>query len=119
MQDLSTDEESMPLYQPVQYDQTRLIPVSFSAQIFPGTFEHTLNQLVDHGLDLSIFDSRYHNDARGAPAWHPAVMLKIILYAYSGRKGSASLKTKRRPEGSALPLATNGSAGLGSPLGGC
>lgn len=73
----------MARYKPVRYDQTRTVSVSFSEQIFPGTFEHTLNQIVDQELDLSIFDSRYRNDARGAPAWHPAVMLKIILYAYS------------------------------------
>ena len=48
MQEPSTDEGGMPRYQPVQYDQTRLIPVSFSAQIFIGTFEHTLNHIIDH-----------------------------------------------------------------------
>lgn len=73
----------MPRYKPVHYDQTKLVPVAFSQQIFPGTFEHTLNQIVDHELDLAMFDRHYRNDARGAPAWHPAVMLKIILYAYS------------------------------------
>lgn len=73
----------MPRFKPTHYDRTMLVPVSFSQQIFPGTFEHTLNHLVDHELDLSIFDDRYHNDARGAPAWHPAILLKIILFAYS------------------------------------
>lgn len=73
----------MPRFKPVDYHQTKLIPVAFSEQIFPDTFEYTLNEIVDHGLDLSIFDSRYHNDGRGAPAWHPGVLLKIILYAYS------------------------------------
>jgi transposase/IS5 family transposase len=76
-------EAIMPRFKPVHYDQTLLIPVSFSQQIFPGTFEHTLHHIVEHELDLTIFDSRYHNDHRGAPAWHPAVMLQIILYAYS------------------------------------
>lgn len=73
----------MARYKAVDYHQTRTIPVSFSAQIFPDTFEYTLAELIDHELDLSIFDSRYHNDGRGAPAWPPAVMLKIIFYAYS------------------------------------
>ena len=73
----------MPRYKPVDYHQTKLIPVSFSAQIFPDTFEYTLNDIVDHELDLSIFESRYRNDGKGAPAWHPGVLLKIILYAYS------------------------------------
>ncbi|HJV74904.1 MAG TPA: transposase [Noviherbaspirillum sp.] len=73
----------MARYKPVRYDKTHTVSVAFSEQIFPGSFEHTLNQIVDHELDLSIFDSHYHNDTRGAPAWHPAVMLKIIFYAYS------------------------------------
>ncbi len=32
---------------------------------------------------MSIFDSRYTNDETGAPAYDPAVMLKIVLFAYS------------------------------------
>jgi hypothetical protein len=70
-------EAIMPRFKPVHYDQTLLIPLSFSQQIFPGSFEHTLHHIVDHELDLSIFDSHYRNDHCGAPAWHPAVMLKI------------------------------------------
>ena len=73
----------MARYKPVNYHQTRMIPVSFSEQIFPDTFEYTLAELIDHELDLSIFDSRRRNDGPGAPAWHPGVMLKIIFYAYS------------------------------------
>ncbi|HEV2609743.1 MAG TPA: transposase [Noviherbaspirillum sp.] len=73
----------MARYKSVDYHQTCIIPVSFAAQVFPGTFEHTLAELIDHELDLSIFDSRYHNDGRGAPAWHLGVLLKIILYAYA------------------------------------
>ena len=30
-----------------------------------------------------MFDARYHNDETGAPAYDPAILLKIILYAYS------------------------------------
>jgi transposase len=32
---------------------------------------------------LSSFDTRYRNDETGAPAYDPAILLKIILYAYS------------------------------------
>ncbi len=30
-----------------------------------------------------MFDARYRNDETGAPAYDPAILLKIILYAYS------------------------------------
>jgi len=37
----------------------------------------------NHQLDLTPFDARFKNDSSGAPAWPPAVMLKIVLYAYA------------------------------------
>ena len=55
----------MARYKPVDHHQIRMIAVSFSEQIFPGTFEHTRSELIDHELDLSIFDSRHHKDGRG------------------------------------------------------
>ena len=73
----------MARYKEISQNQTKLIPISYSAQILPGTFEHTLNHLIDHELDLSIFSKRYNNDQTGAPAWNPAVLLKIVLFAYS------------------------------------
>ncbi|MFZ5655418.1 MAG: IS1182 family transposase [Pseudomonadota bacterium] len=73
----------MARYKDYNYEQGKLIPISFREQILPGTFEHTLSYLIDHELDLSVFDQRYHNDATGAPAYDPALLLKIVLYAYS------------------------------------
>ncbi len=73
----------MARYKEYSYEQTKLIPLSFHHQILPGTFEYTLNYLIDNEFDLSLFEQRYHNDEMGAPAYDPAVLLKIILYAYS------------------------------------
>jgi transposase len=73
----------MARYKVYDYRQSKLIPISFDKQILPGTFEHTLNYLIDHELDLAIFDARYINDMTGAPAYDPAILLKIVLYAYS------------------------------------
>ena len=73
----------MAKYKPYDYRQGKLIPISLDKQILPGTFEHTLNYLIDNELDLSIFDNRYSNDLTGAPAYDPAILVKIILYAYS------------------------------------
>ena len=38
---------------------------------------------MDNRLDMSIFDERYKNDNTGAPAYDPAILLKIVIYAYS------------------------------------
>lgn len=73
----------MARYKSYDYSQTKLIAVSFDAQILPGSFEHTLCYLVEHEVDLSSFEPRYINDETGRPAYDPAVLLKIVLYAYS------------------------------------
>ena len=73
----------MARYKDYSYEQTKLIPIAFSHQILLGTFEHTLNYLIDNEFDLSVFEQRYHNDEMGAPAYDPAILLKITLYAYS------------------------------------
>jgi transposase len=44
---------------------------------------YTLNYLIDNELDLSIFDKKYKNNDTGAPAYDPAILLKIVLYGYS------------------------------------
>ncbi len=61
----------------------RFIAVDLERQLHPGTFEHALNYLVDHRLDLSRFDARYKNDFTGASAYPPAMLLKVVLFAYS------------------------------------
>ena len=61
----------------------RFIAVDLQRQLLPGTFEHALNHLLDHELDLSGFDARFNNDETGAAAYPPAMLLKVILFAYS------------------------------------
>jgi len=60
-----------------------MLPIDFSEQLLPGTFEYALNDIIDNHTDLSVFDGRYNNDEKGACAYLPAILLKIILYAYS------------------------------------
>ncbi len=61
----------------------KFLPVVLSEQLLPGTFEHALNHLLDHEVDLSGLDGRFRNDTTGAPAYPPATLLKLILFAYS------------------------------------
>jgi transposase len=72
----------MPRFKPIDKG-LKLLPVDFDKQVQPGSFEHALCHLIDHELDLSEFHARYRNDDQGAPAYDPAVLLKIILLAYS------------------------------------
>jgi transposase len=73
----------VPRYKPDQSRQGQLIPVDFEKQIVAGTFEHALVHLIDHKLDCSAFDARYHNEETGATAYDPRVLLKIVLLGYS------------------------------------
>ncbi len=73
----------MARYKDYSYDQGKFIPVNFHDQIQPGTFEYTVNYIVDNEIDLTIYEPRYINDETGAPAYDPAILLKIILFAYS------------------------------------
>lgn len=61
----------------------RLLPVVLETQLMPGSFEYALDYLIDNEMDLSGLERRYVNDETGAPAYDPAVMLKIVLLAYS------------------------------------
>ena len=63
--------------------QTTFVPICLKDQLQEGTFEHALDYLIEHKMDLSIFERRYKNDEVGRPAWNPATMLRIILFAYS------------------------------------
>jgi transposase len=73
----------MARYKHYDYGQTKMLPVSYERQILPGTFEYTLSYLIDNKIDLTVFEGRYKNDDGGAPAYDPAILLKIILFAYS------------------------------------
>ena len=73
----------MARYKDVCYEQDKFIPVYFAKQIVPGSFEYTLSYLIDHELDLSVFDASHKNGETGAPAFDPSVLMKIVIYAYS------------------------------------
>lgn len=70
---------------PYNHNQTAMIVINFADQLQPGTFEHALHHLVMQKLDLSVFDKHYNNDKGkgGRAAYDPAILLQIILFAYS------------------------------------
>ncbi len=72
----------MARYKPID-TQPKLLAVDLAAQLLPGTFEHALHHLLEHVVDLSHFDARFRNDETGAPAYPPALLLQVVLFAYS------------------------------------
>jgi len=73
----------MPNFIPTNYRQDLLLAINLEDQLQSGTFEYALHYLIEQKLDLSVFYPRYKNDDQGRPAYDPAVLLKIILFAYS------------------------------------
>ena len=73
----------MAKFKPLNENQLVMLPISLQNQLVPGTLEHTISELVDKHLDLSVFDVRYNNDETGATAIHPKILLKVILLAYA------------------------------------
>ncbi|HPN07645.1 MAG: IS1182 family transposase [Dokdonella sp.] len=84
----------MARYRHYDPHQTKMIAVSYGRQLLPGTFEHALSYLIDNEIDLGRFAARFRNDETGAPAYDPAVLLKVVLFAYS--RGITSSRTMAR-----------------------
>jgi transposase len=72
----------MAHYKYFDISQGLFLTVNPEEQLLPGSFEHTLNYLIDR-LDPCAFDAAFQNDRKGAPAYSPDVILKIIFYCYS------------------------------------
>lgn len=73
----------MPNFKKYSYDQTAMVVINFEEQLQPNTFEFAVHQLINNHIDLSVFYDKYKNDAGGRSAYDPAILLKIILFAYS------------------------------------
>ena len=73
--------------------QGQFLTVNLSDQLLPGTYEWTLNYLIDR-IDMSLFEDKYNNDKKGAAAYPPKVLLKIIIYCYHN-----GILSSRRMEG--------------------
>jgi hypothetical protein len=72
----------MPRYKYLDRSQGLFLTVRPVDRLLPGSFEYALNRIIDR-MNLNAFDASFHNDPKGAPAYPPDVMLKIIFYRYS------------------------------------
>lgn len=69
-------------FRPWDVDQIWLLPPSIQDLVPAGHMAHFVRDTVRTGLDLSaIMDS--YDEERGYPPYHPAMMVALLLYAYS------------------------------------
>ena len=73
----------MARFKTYDYSQLVFLPVSLADQLMPGTLEFAIHTLVEHRLDMSVFDGKYRNDEMGRAAYDPKILLKLVLLAYS------------------------------------
>lgn len=69
-------------YRPWDVQQGFLLPPSVLDFVPPEHPAHFVRDLVVNGLDLSAIHASC-DDARGAPAFHPAMMTALLLYGYT------------------------------------
>lgn len=65
------------------YKQDIMMVLNCELQLQPGTFEHAVHHLIDNHIDLSPIYNKYKNEKGGRAAYDPAILLKIVLFAYS------------------------------------
>jgi transposase len=68
-------------FRPYEPDQDFLMPTSMREWLPADHLAYFISEVVDH-LDLSAIMERYAGEERGYPPYHPAMMVKVLLYAY-------------------------------------
>jgi transposase len=68
-------------FRPYEPDQIILMPASMRDWLPSDHLAYFISDIVDH-LDLSAIMERYAGEERGYPPYHPAMMVKVLLYAY-------------------------------------
>ena len=69
-------------YLPYEPDQQFLLPPSLQEWLPSGHLAHYINDTVD-ALDLSAFFKRYEGGGSRNQPFHPAMMVKVLVYGYA------------------------------------
>src|SRR5215211_2392896 len=85
-------------------DQVLLLPPDLRSWLPAGHLALFVIDAVDE-LDLAAFYSRYRQDGWGRPAYEPAVMVALVLYAYARGVRSAREIERRCVEDVAFRVA--------------
>ena len=81
-------------FRPYEPDQISLMPASMQDWLPTDHLSYFISDVVDH-LDLSAIMERYAGEERGYPPYHPAMMVKVLLYAYCTGVASSRKIEKR------------------------
>ena len=73
----------MSRYRDWAINQPLLLPPSVSEFVAPGHLCLLVRDLARDVLDLSAIERTYSRDPRGYPPYHPAMLVALLLYAYT------------------------------------
>jgi len=97
-------------FRPYDQDTLLLMPPSVRDWVDPDSLPAFISDLVDE-LDLGVFLAA-HDEPRGMPPYHPAMMLKVLLYGYAtGVRSSRKLEARCRSDVGFMFLAGNARPG--------
>lgn len=69
------------VFRPYEPEQMLLMPILLQEWLPSEHLAYFISDVIDH-LDLSAIISRYEEEERGYPPYHPRMMVKVLLYAY-------------------------------------
>ena len=80
----------MKTFKPYTPEQLLLLPPALQDWLPEGHLALFISDVVDHGLDLTPILAPYETaEGRGQPPYHPALLVKLLLYAYCTGKPSS------------------------------
>ena len=94
-------------FRPYSPNQILLLPPALQDWLPKDHLVYTLSDIVD-SLDLSPIISHYEQELRGYPPYHPAMMTKVLIYAYSQGVYSSRKIEKRLHEDVAFRVVAAG-----------
>jgi transposase len=94
-------------FRPIERDQQYLMPPSVRDWLPPDHLAWLVLDVVDE-LDLAAIRARYRADGWGAPAFDPALMTALLLYAYAtGERSSRRIEARCREDVAFRVVAAN------------
>jgi transposase len=96
-------------YRPYVPNQLLILPPSLQDWLPEGHLAYFISDLID-SFDLSAIEAPYEDEPRGAPPYHPAMMVKVLLYAYATGVYSSRRMARRLHEDVAVRVLAAGNA---------
>lgn len=96
-------------YRPYSPHQLLMLPPSLQEWLPDGHLAYFISDLVD-SFDLSAIAGTYEDELRGGPPYHPAMMVKVVLYAYCTGVYSSRRIARRLHEDVAFRVLAAGNA---------